>query len=103
MIDAYSRGLAEFLQVRENHGIDPVTANRADVAVFVRELTGVTSRHGTNVVSIDWGVWAGKRHDPAAAGAGAAVLRFPGRGGYPGVESYWAGPVYALPEVEWTA
>ncbi len=32
-------GLAEFLQVCEHDGIDPVTANRAHVAVFVRELT----------------------------------------------------------------
>lgn len=54
-IDAYARGLAEFLQVCENHGIDPVTANRADIAVFVRELTGRASRRGTNVVSIDSG------------------------------------------------
>lgn len=33
-IDAYARGLAEFLQVCEDRGIDPVTANRADVAVL---------------------------------------------------------------------
>ncbi|WP_208961657.1 hypothetical protein [Rhodococcus sp. ZPP] len=44
-IDAYTRGLAEFLQVCEDHGIDPVAANRADVAVFVRELTGVQSEN----------------------------------------------------------
>lgn len=54
-IDAYARGLAEFLQVCEDHGIDPVAANRADVAVFVRELTGRASRRGTNVTSIDSG------------------------------------------------
>jgi integrase/recombinase XerD len=54
-IDAYSRGLAEFLQVCENHGVDPVAANRADVAVFVRELTERASRRGTSVVSIDSG------------------------------------------------
>jgi len=54
-IDAYARGLAEFLQVCEDHDIDPVTANRADVAVFVRELTGRSSRRGANVVSIDSG------------------------------------------------
>jgi hypothetical protein len=28
-IDAYARGLAEYLQVCERHGIDPVAANRA--------------------------------------------------------------------------
>ena len=54
-IDAYARGLAEFLQVCEDHGIDPVAATRADVAVFVRELTGRASRRGTNVASIDSG------------------------------------------------
>ncbi|MFD7011118.1 hypothetical protein [Rhodococcus jostii] len=38
-IGGNARGLAEFLQVCEDHGIYPVAANRADVAVFVRELT----------------------------------------------------------------
>jgi site-specific recombinase XerD len=37
-IDAYARGLAEYLEVCEREGVDPVTANRAHVAVFVREL-----------------------------------------------------------------
>ncbi|WP_336874019.1 integrase [Rhodococcus qingshengii] len=54
-IDAYARGLTEFLRVCEDHGIDPVAAIRADVAVFVRELTGRASRRGTNVASIDSG------------------------------------------------
>ncbi|WP_324199176.1 tyrosine-type recombinase/integrase [Nocardia amamiensis] len=54
-IDAYARGLAEFLRVCEDQGVDPVVANRADVAVFVRELTGRASRRGANVVSIDSG------------------------------------------------
>ena len=35
-IDAYARGLAEFLEVCEGAGVDPVAASRADVAVFVR-------------------------------------------------------------------
>ena len=38
-IDAYARGLAEYLQVCEWEGLDPLTATRAHVAVFVRELT----------------------------------------------------------------
>ena len=38
-IDAYARGLAEYLLMCEREGVDPVTANRAHVAVFVRELT----------------------------------------------------------------
>jgi integrase/recombinase XerD len=54
-IDAYARGLAEYLQVCEREGVDPVMANRAHVAVFVRDLTSRPSRHGANVVSIDSG------------------------------------------------
>lgn len=54
-IDAYARGLAEYLQVCEREGVDPVTANRAQVAVFVRELTTRPGQRGANVVSIDSG------------------------------------------------
>jgi integrase/recombinase XerD len=35
-IDAYARGLAEYLQVCERDGVDPLTANRSQVAAFVR-------------------------------------------------------------------
>ena len=38
-IDAYARGLAEFLLVCERDGVDPVAATRAQIALFVRELT----------------------------------------------------------------
>jgi hypothetical protein len=54
-IDAYARGLAEYLQVCEREGIDPRTATRAHVAVFVRELTSRPSRRGANVVVLDSG------------------------------------------------
>ena len=54
-IDAYARGLAEYLDVCERENVDPATANRAHVAVFVRELTRRPSRRGPNVVSIDSG------------------------------------------------
>ena len=54
-IDAYARGLAEYLDVCERENGDPATANRAHVAVFVRELTSRPSRRGPNVVSIDSG------------------------------------------------
>ena len=54
-IDAYARGLAEYLEVCEREGVDPVRANRAHVAVFVRELTSRPSRRGANIVSIDSG------------------------------------------------
>ncbi|WP_280317134.1 tyrosine-type recombinase/integrase [Nocardia wallacei] len=54
-IDAYGRGLAEYLLLCEREQVDPVTANRAHVAVFVRELTSRPHRRGANVVSIDSG------------------------------------------------
>jgi integrase/recombinase XerD len=54
-IDAYARGLAEYLQVCEREGIDPLTATRAHAAVFVRELTSRPSRRGANVVALDSG------------------------------------------------
>src|SRR5947199_9852376 len=36
-------------------GVDPVTAGKAHVAVYVRELTNRPSQRGANVVSIDSG------------------------------------------------
>lgn len=54
-IDAYARGLAEYLEVCEHDNVDPIGATRADVAGFVHELTSRPSRHGVNVVSIDSG------------------------------------------------
>jgi integrase/recombinase XerD len=54
-IDAYARGLAEYLQMCEREGVDPVTASRAHIAIYVRELTERPSRRGANVVSIDSG------------------------------------------------
>ena len=54
-IDAYARGLAEYLLMCEREGVDPVTANRAHVAVFVRELTSRPGLRGASVVAIDSG------------------------------------------------
>ncbi|WP_331759806.1 tyrosine-type recombinase/integrase (plasmid) [Streptomyces sp. NBC_01525] len=54
-IDAYGRGLAEYLLMCEREGIDPVAANRAHIAVYVRELTSRPHRRGGNVISIDSG------------------------------------------------
>jgi integrase/recombinase XerD len=50
-----TRGLAEFLEVCEDAGVDPAQASRADVALFVRVLTSRPGRRGANVVSIDSG------------------------------------------------
>ncbi len=54
-IDAYARGLAEYLEVCERDGVDPLAAGRAQVAAFVRELTNRPSRLGVNTVSLDSG------------------------------------------------
>jgi hypothetical protein len=45
-IDACARGLAEYLLMCEREDVDPVAANRAHVAVFVRELTSRPHRRG---------------------------------------------------------
>jgi integrase len=39
----------------EREEVDPVTANRAHIAVYVRELTSRPHRRGANVVAIDSG------------------------------------------------
>lgn len=54
-IDAYARGLAEYLLVCERESIDPAAASRAHIALFVRELRTRPSRRGTNVVALDSG------------------------------------------------
>ncbi len=54
-IDAYARGLAEYLEVCERDGVDPLVAGRAQVAAFVRELTSRPSRLGLNTVALDSG------------------------------------------------
>jgi integrase/recombinase XerD len=56
-IDAYARGLAEYLEACERDGADPLTASRAQVAGFVRELRTRPSKRGgnVNVVALDSG------------------------------------------------
>ncbi|WKK14927.1 site-specific integrase (plasmid) [Rhodococcus ruber] len=54
-IDAYARWLAEYLEMCERQGVDPLTATRAHIGIFVRELAERPSRRGANVVSIDSG------------------------------------------------
>jgi integrase/recombinase XerD len=54
-IDAYARGLAEYLLTCERNGVDPLTANRVQVALFVRELRARPSRRGANVTALDSG------------------------------------------------
>ncbi|WP_242439068.1 tyrosine-type recombinase/integrase [Streptomyces sp. CB00455] len=54
-IDAYARGLAEYLLLCEREQIDPVTAKRSHVAVYVRELSARPHHRGANVISLDSG------------------------------------------------
>jgi integrase/recombinase XerD len=54
-IDAYARGLAEYLEMCEREDVDPLAANQAHIAVYVRELTERPSHRGVNVLSIDSG------------------------------------------------
>ncbi|GGO78955.1 hypothetical protein [Nonomuraea cavernae] len=49
---AYTRGLAEYMEVCEREGVDPVTAGRAHIGLFVRALTERPSRRGANVVAL---------------------------------------------------
>jgi integrase/recombinase XerD len=55
-IEAYARGLTDYLLVCEREGIDPLTAERAEIARYVRDLTERPSRRGPNVVTLDSGV-----------------------------------------------
>jgi len=55
-IDAYGRALADYLAVSERDGIDPLTADRAEIAHYVHDLAHRPGRGGPNVVAIDSGV-----------------------------------------------
>ncbi|MEV6592390.1 hypothetical protein [Streptomyces acidicola] len=54
-LDAYARGLAEYLALCEREEVDPLVAGRPHVRVFVRELTSRPHQRGPNVVSIESG------------------------------------------------
>jgi integrase len=64
----HARGLGEYLLICEREGVDPVTANHAHVAVFVRELTSRPSLRGANVVAIDSGAGLVVRRIALASG-----------------------------------
>lgn len=55
-IEAYARGLADYLGVCQRHGYDPLTAGRAEIARYVRDLAGRPNHRGPNVVALDSGV-----------------------------------------------
>ena len=55
-IEAYGRALVDYLAVLGRDGVDPLTAGRADVARYVRDLMERPNWRGSNVVSIDSGI-----------------------------------------------
>jgi site-specific recombinase XerD len=55
-IDAYGRALADYLTVCERDGIDPLIADRAEIAHYVHDLAHRPGRGGPNVVAMDSGV-----------------------------------------------
>ena len=57
-IDTYARELAEYLEACERDGVDPLTATRAQVARFVRELR---TRPGRRFCG--WLACPGRDHD----------------------------------------
>ena len=54
-LDAYARGLADYLSMCERDGVDVVQVSRADIARYVRDLRTRPHRRGNNVVAIDSG------------------------------------------------
>jgi integrase/recombinase XerD len=55
-IDAYARGLVDYLLVCKREGIDPLTAERTEIARYVRDLTERPGHRGANVIALDSGV-----------------------------------------------
>jgi integrase len=55
-LEAYARGLADYLTVCVREDIEPLNAGRGEIARYVRDLVQRPSPRGTTVVSIDSGV-----------------------------------------------
>jgi integrase/recombinase XerD len=55
-LEAYARGLADYLTLCLREGIDPLTAGRAEIARYVRDLVRRPSPRGATIVAIDSGV-----------------------------------------------
>src|SRR5438105_2349766 len=55
-IEAYARGLADYFAVCDRDGVDPLTAERAEIARYVRDLTQRPSHRGPNIVAFESGV-----------------------------------------------
>jgi len=55
-LEAYGRGLADYLTVCEREGIAPLTAGQAEIARYVRDLARRPHPRGARIVAIDSGV-----------------------------------------------
>jgi integrase/recombinase XerD len=55
-LKAYARGLVDYLTLCGREGIDPLTAGRAEIARYVRDLVRRPSPRGATIVAIDSGV-----------------------------------------------
>ena len=55
-IEAYARGLTDYLGFCRREGIDPLAAGRAEIARYVRDLRQRPSHRGRNVITFDCGV-----------------------------------------------
>ena len=80
-MDAYARGLAEYLEMCERVGVDPLGADRSHIASYVRELGDAAEPSGCERGLDRLGRGVGQRHAAAADGSREVVLRLPGRGG----------------------
>ncbi len=55
-IEAYARGLADYLGVCQREGRNPLVAGRAEIARYVRDLAERPNHRGPNVIALDSGV-----------------------------------------------
>lgn len=55
-VAAYARSLVDYLTYCGRAGVDVLTAGRAEIAGYVRDLRERPGRHGENVVALDSGV-----------------------------------------------
>ena len=54
-VEAYARSLADYLGFCDRAGINVVSAGRAEIARYVRDLRERPGRHGANVIALDSG------------------------------------------------
>lgn len=55
-VEAYARALTDYLTVCDRDGIEPLTADRSEIAHYVRDLRERPNRRGGEIVALDSGV-----------------------------------------------